>query len=57
MFKKTLNANWVALGIVAAALLAEGRAAACTMPAGVSAREFNRAQVADIRTAPRVAEG
>ena len=42
---------------VAAALFAESHAAACTMPVGVSAREFNRARLADIRSAPIVVEG
>ena len=41
----------------AAALVAEHPAAACTMPPGVSAREFNRARLADIRNAPIVVEG
>ncbi len=43
--------------IVAAALVAEDYAAACTMPPGVSPREFNRAWLADIKSAPIVVEG
>lgn len=46
------------LGIaVAAALLGEGRAAACTLAPGTSAREFYRARLAEIRDAPIVVEG
>ena len=47
---------WFGLAI-GAAFLAEGQAAACTMPAGVSAREFYRARQAEIRNAPFVVEG
>ena len=46
------------LGIaVAAALLAEGHAVACTLAPGTSAREFNRARLAEIKNAPIVVEG
>ena len=48
----------IALGTaLVIALLAESHAAACTMPAGVSAREFYRARQAEIRNAPFVVEG
>ena len=47
-----------ALGIAfAAALLAEGHAAACTIAPGTSAREFYLAHLAEIRNAPIVVEG
>ena len=47
-----------ALGIAgAAALLAEGHAAACTLAPGTSAAEFNRQRLAEIRNAPIVVEG
>ena len=47
-----------ALGVaVVAALLGEGRAAACTLAPGTSAREFYRARLAEIRNAPIVVEG
>ena len=42
---------------LAAALLVEGRAAACTLALGTSAKEFNRARLAEIRNAPIVVEG
>ena len=58
MLKKITIADRAAVGIaVAVALLAEGHAAACTLPPGVSAIEFNRARLADIRNAPIVVEG
>jgi hypothetical protein len=49
-------ARAIALAI-AAAFLAEASAVACTMPAGVSAREFYRARQAEIQNAPIVVEG
>ena len=58
MPKKILIAKKAAVGIaVAAALLAEGQAEACTMPVGTNARDFNRAWLARIRNAPVVVEG
>ena len=47
-----------ALGIAfVAALLGESYAAACTLPAGMSAHEFYLARQAEIRDAPIVVEG
>jgi opacity protein-like surface antigen len=58
MLKKILIANRTALGIVVAtALVAAAPAAACTMPVGKNARDFNRAWMARIKEAPIVVEG
>lgn len=62
MFGKNHSADGLgvkaALGFaVVAALLGEGRAAACTLAPGTSAREFYRARLAEIRNAPIVVEG
>ena len=58
MPRNVLIGKKAALGIaVAMALLGEVPAAACTMPVGTNARDFNRARLAMIRNAPVVVEG